>query len=388
MAFLEFLKDPFVNIGQWFHGLLVNFGLPDVWVQIISLVAGAFVLALVPLASMFFLIWYERKIVARIGDRLGPNNSGAYGGPYGLFQVFADAIKMFVKEDFVPSFAHRRLHTFAPFLAMFAALVTFAVIPFGPQFQAFGHTIKLQVADLNVGFLYIFALSPLGVYAIAMGSWASNNKYAQFGGIRGIAQLISYDVTLGLSLMGLVMVFGTVQLDQMVVQQGQYWLHGWIPKWGVFLQPLGLLLFFPAAFAETKRNPFDLPEGESEIIGFNLEYSGLKFGLFMMSEFIETLVFAAMLTTLFFGGWQVPWLAADGFHFPWGTQIPLSTTLVVILQVLSFIIKVVFFCWFLQLVRWTLPRFRYDQLMRLTWKQLLPLAVLNVVLTALVLLYL
>ncbi|MBC8478053.1 MAG: NADH-quinone oxidoreductase subunit H [Candidatus Delongbacteria bacterium] len=356
---------------------------------IASIIKICFIVVCLLLPMAFLLMWAERKESAIMQDRIGANRASVFGiRAWGLISMMADAIKMFVKEDFSPPFANKRLFHFAPFLAMFAVLITFAVIPFGPEWTLLGHTVKLQIADLGVGFLYMFALAPLGIYAIALGAWASNNKYSALGGIRAVGQLISYEVVVGLSLIGLVMVFGTVQLDSIVVQQGDYWFNGWIPKWGVFLQPLGLLLFFPAGFAETKRVPFDLPEGESEIIGFNLEYSGLKFGLFMMSEFIEMVILGALLTTFFFGGWQVPWLFSDGFHFPWGWDFSLPHTAVVLLQVMSFLTKLVFFGWFLQIVRWTLPRFRYDQLIRLCWLYLLPLAVLNVVITGIVILVL
>jgi NADH-quinone oxidoreductase subunit H len=204
------------------------------------------------------------------------------------------------------------------------------------------------------------------------------------GGLRASSQMISYEITMGATLVGLLMIFGTLDLAELNRAQGAL-LWGWLPQWGIFLQPLGFLLFLVAGFAETKRVPFDMPEGESEIIGYFLEYSSMKFGAFFMTDFVETILIAALLATLFFGGWQVPYLQADGFHFPWGAVLTFSTWAVTVLQVAAFAFKVVFFCWFLLLIRWTLPRFRYDQLMHLGWKILLPLSILNILITGIVL---
>jgi NADH-quinone oxidoreductase subunit H len=233
-----------------------------------------------------------------------------------------------------------------------------------------------------VGLLFILAMLSLGIYGIILSGWASNNRYTLLGSMRGAAQLISYEIALGLSLVGLIMVFPSLRLSQIVNYQGQL-LFGFLPKWGIFLQPLGFIVFFFAALAETKRVPFDLPEGESEIIGFFTEYSGLKWGLFMMTDFMEIIIVSCLLTTLFLGGWQVPWLGADGFHFPWGGQWLLARWLVIVFQVIAFNLKVFFFCWFQILIRWTYPRFRYDQLMDLGWKLLIPLSLLNIVGTGL-----
>jgi NADH-quinone oxidoreductase subunit H len=223
----------------------------------------------------------------------------------------------------------------------------------------------------------------LGIYGIIISGWASNNKYALIGGMRGAAQIISYEVALGLSLIGLIMVYPSLRLSSIVLYQGEL-LFGFLPKWGIFLQPLGFVIFLFAALAETKRAPFDLPEGESEIIGFFTEYSGLKWGLFMMVDFMEVIIISTLLTTLFFGGWQVPWLASDGFHFPWGGELLLSHVVVVLLQVAAFNIKVFFFCWLQILIRWTYPRFRYDQLMDFGWKLLVPLSLVNIIGTGII----
>jgi NADH-quinone oxidoreductase subunit H len=356
-------------------------------IEILLALAKVVVLLLgviLPLAAV--LTWVERKQSAVMQDRIGANRADILGlRAWGLFNIIADGIKSFSKEDWQPPFANRFLFNIAPFVGLFAAMVTFAVIPFGPPLTLGGREIALQVADLNVGFLYILAFGSMGVYSVILAGWASNNKFTQLGAMRGISQMISYEVVLGLSLVGVVLVTGSVRLPEIVAAQGEYWF-GWIPKWGIFTQPLAFLLFLPAAIAETKRVPFDIPEGESEIIGFNLEYSGAKFALFLLGEFIEIVVLAALLTTLFFGGWQVPWLADSGFVLGNGATLDLSPILVAVLRIGAFLLKVFFFCWLQLLIRWTLPRFRFDHLLRLGWREMLPLALLNVVVTAFVML--
>ncbi len=344
----------------------------------------AVLLALVSMAAL--MTWVERKESAVMQDRLGANRADVLGWRFiGLFQPMADGLKMFFKEDFVPPRGHKLLHTLAPVLSFFPAIITFAIIPFGDTLRVAGKEIPLQIANLNIGYLYILAFGGFTFYGVVLAGWASNNKYSLLGGMRAAAQLISYEVCMGLSLVGLLMVYSSLQLDEIVRQQGTL-LFGFLPAWGIFLQPLGFLLFFPAAIAETKRVPFDLPEGESEIVGYYTEYSGLRFGLFYFAEFVEIIVLAALVSTLFFGGYQVPWLSAEGFRFPWGVQWNLPHLVVVLLQLASLGLKIAFFCWLQVLIRWTLPRFRYDQLMRLCWKGILPLAILNILLTGLVLL--
>ena len=331
-----------------------------------------------------YLTWAERKESAVIQDRIGANRADILGlRVIGLFQPFADAIKFVFKEDFTPRFSKRFLHTLAPFLSFFFVAITISAIPFGDVLKIGGRTIKLQVLDINVGLLFILAMLSLGIYGIILAGWASNNRYTLIGGMRGAAQLISYEVALGLSLIGIIMVYPSLNLSEIVHMQGEL-LFGFLPKWGIFLQPLGLLIFFFAAFAETKRLPFDLPEGENEIVGFFTEYSGLKWGLFMMTDFMEILIVSTLLVTLFFGGWQVPWLASDGFHFPWGGQWLLPHGIVVFFQVLSFNMKVFFFCWLQILIRWTYPRFRYDQVMDFGWKLLIPMSLVNIVGTGII----
>ncbi|MSP39835.1 MAG: NADH-quinone oxidoreductase subunit H [Deltaproteobacteria bacterium] len=342
--------------------------------------------------------WIERKGSALIQDRIGANRASIFGfAGMGLVNtLIADPLKFLTKEDFIPPAGDKFLHTLAPCMALFPALVTFAVIPFGDVLNFGDRVINLQVANINIGILYIFAMGSLGVYGIVIGAWASNNKFSLLGGVRGSAQMISYEIAMGLSVIGVLMVYGTLELQDIARDQGTLigellptWLSylrpliGWLPAWGIFLQPLAFILFFTSAVAETKRIPFDLPEGESELVaGYHVEYSGGKFLMFFAGEFAEIVTAAGLVTTLFFGGWQVPYLLRDGFHFPWGGAWLLPHLAVVALQVGAFTFKVIFFCWLQILLRWSVPRFRYDQVMRLGWKMLLPLALVNVAVTA------
>ncbi|MBI4208594.1 MAG: NADH-quinone oxidoreductase subunit NuoH [Deltaproteobacteria bacterium] len=350
-------------------------------------VIKVFVVAIMLLNMAAILTWVERKESALVQDRVGPNRASIFGmSLIGLLHPVADAIKMIMKEDFVPQHANRFLFKIAPALAVFPVFVVFAVIPFGDVLQIGERVIKLQIADLNVGILYIFALSSLAVYGVIIGGWASNNKYSLLGGMRAASQMISYEVCMGVTLVGLFMIFGTVELDDLVRYQGEL-IGGWIPKWGILVQPISFFLFLATAMAENKRIPFDLPEGDSEIVaGYHLEYSGFRFGMFFLGEYAEIVVISALVTTLFFGGWQIPYLYGNGFHFPWGAELAIVPWAVSLLQVGSFSIKVLFFCWLLVLTRWTFPRFRYDQVMRMGWKMILPLALANIVVTGIVLL--
>jgi NADH-quinone oxidoreductase subunit H len=370
-------------------------------IGIVALKAFLVVFMVLNLAGV--LGWIERKGSALIQDRIGANRASIFGfAGLGLVNtLIADPLKFLTKEDFIPPAGDRFLHTLAPCLALFPALVTFAVIPFGDVLQIGDRLINLQVANLNVGILYLFAMTSLGVYGLVIGAWASNNKFSLLGGVRGSAQMISYEVALGLSVIGILMVYGTLDLQEIARGQGhlirdllpESWnllraMVGWLPAWGIFLQPLAFLLFFTAAMAETRRIPFDLPEAESELVaGSHVEYSGGKFLMFFAAEFAEIVTVAGLVTTLFFGGWQVPYLMRDGFYFPWGGTLPLPHLTIVLLQVGAFTLKVLFFCWLQILVRWSLPRFRYDQVMRLGWKMLLPAALVNVMITALVILF-
>ena len=342
------------------------------------------------------LTWVERKQSAVMQDRVGANRAAILGlRAWGLFHIAADSLKMFFKEDFTPRGAERFLFSIAPGITMFFALVAFAAIPFADKLVIGGREIGMQIANMNVGVLYVFAAMSMAVYGVVIGAWASNNNYALIGGLRAAAQMISYEVAIGVSIIGVLMVYQTVDLQHIVRAQGRFFefdtfsfLSGWIPKWGLFVQPLGFLLFLTTGIAETKRIPFDAPEGESEIIGYHVEFSSMRFGMYFLTDLIETVLIGAITITLFLGGWQVPYLMPDGFHFPWGSTLTLSNLTVTILQFLSFSLKMVVLMWFMMIIRWTLPRFRYDQVMFLGWKILLPVALANIVITAAVILFL
>ena len=354
----------------------------DLWIKLI--LAGLVLFGVLNLAGLH--TWVERKQSAIIQDRIGANRASLFGiRLFGLFHPLADAVKMFTKEDFIPANANRFLHTLAPFVSVFFALVAFAGIPFGDRLVIGQRVIELQVAKIDVALLYIFAMLSLGVYGVILAGFASRSNYAFLGGLRASAQMISYEIALGIALVGVVMIFGTLDLQELVRGQGRYLFGGWLPMWGIFLQPVAFFVFLTAALAETKRVPFDLPEGESEIIGYFVEYSGMKFGMFFLTDFVETVMVACLAATLFFGGWQVPYLMPDGFHLPWGAFVPVGQWAYALMGVGSFSLKVILFCWLFMTIRWTLPRFRYDQLMRLGWKILFPIAMANVLVTGLVL---
>ncbi len=346
--------------------------------------AKAVVILLIALQVMAMGVFFERKVSAIIQDRIGANRASILGfAGHGLINTLvADPVKFLLKEDVRPAGADRLLHTLAPMMAVIPAIAAFAVMPFGDVLEIAGRTINLQAASLDVGILYILAMASLGVYGVVLAGWASNNRWSLLGGIRGSAQMISYEIAMGLALVGVVLTYDTFDLQEMARRQGEL-LWGWLPAWGIFLQPLAFLIFFTAGIAESKRIPFDLPESESELVsGFFTEYSGAKHLMFMMSDFVEVVLVAALVTTLFFGGWQVPYLTREGFAFPWGSTIALPSIAVAVLQILSFSVKLVFFTWLQIVIRWTLPRFRYDQLMRLGWKGLLPASLVNVVVSA------
>jgi NADH-quinone oxidoreductase subunit H len=349
------------------------------------LVVGVTLLQVVPL-----MVWVERRGSALMQNRLGPNRIG----PLGLLQGIADALKMLFKEDMPPGHVARFYYVAAPIVSLIPAFMTFAVIPFGSALSIGDVTIQFQVADLNVGLLYIFSVASLGVYGIIMAGWSSNNKYSLLGSLRSSAQMISYELSLGLSIVGILMVFSSVSLGDIVRQQGEtlVQLGGLsIPKWGILLQPLGFIIFLTSAYAETNRLPFDLPEGESEIVaGYHLEYGTMQFGVFMMAEYINMAVAAALTTTLFFGGWQfLPGFALLQSFLT--EQLALSglgaDVLRVLLEIGSFTLKTVFFLWLYVWVRWTIPRFRYDQLMDLGWKVMLPLSLVNIFATGILIYY-
>jgi len=349
-----------------------------------ALIVTGYILSVV-LTLAALLTWMERKQSALMQDRIGANRASILGfRAIGLFHIIADSLKMFLKEDFVPARGVRLFHTLAPFISAFCALAIFACIPFGPSVPLGDTTVNLWIFDSNISLLYVLALGSLGIYGIFFAGWSSHNKFAYLGAMRGAAQMLSYEIALGISLIGLIMIYGSLSLNDIIHYQGQQ-LFGFLPAWGVVLQPLACLIFLTAGIAESKRNPFDMPEGESEIIGYFTEYSSMKFGLFFLADFIEVVVVAALVTVLFFGGWQVPYLLADGFHLPGGTHWGLTPLAVGLIQVGAFCVKLFFFCWLQLTIRWTLPRFRYDQLMRLGWQFLLPLSIANILVTGIIL---
>ncbi|HCN84979.1 MAG TPA: NADH-quinone oxidoreductase subunit NuoH [Sphingobacteriaceae bacterium] len=305
----------------------------------------------------------ERKIAGYLQDRVGPNRAG----PGGMFQPLADGAKMFFKEEIIPTESNRFLFIAGPSLAILTACIGSAVIPWGQQLT-FGDTVvDLQVTDINVGILYIFGVVSLGVYGIMIGGWASNNKYSLMGAIRGASQSISYEIAMGLSIIALLMITGTLSLKEITAQQSGF------VNWNIWSQPLGFLIFLICAFAETNRTPFDLPECETELVGgYHTEYSSMKLGFYLFSEYINMFVSSAVMATLYFGG----------YNFPFMNDLGLAANIITIIGVVALFAKIFFFIFFFMWVRWTIPRFRYDQLMNLGWKVLIPLAIANIVLTA------
>ena len=329
-----------------------------------------------------FLTWVERKQSAVMQDRIGANRASIFGFRLlGLFHILSDGLKMFTKEEFIPRTEHRTIFLLAPFIAWFFALAAFAVIPFTPSLEIMGYDFSLQISNPDIGLLFAFAMMGMAVYGVVLGGWASNNNFALLGAMRATAQMISYEVALGAAAVGPLLIFQSLNMQDIVIQQGQIW-RGWLPLWGVVLQPVAFLVFLTAGTAETKRIPFDLPEGESEIIGFNLEYSSMRFGAFMFTDFVEKILISCLTVTLFLGGWQVPFLSTEGFVFGDTVALVLSPLVIWLIQTAAFMIKVCVVVYVLMLVRWTLPRFRYDQLMNLGWKFLLPLAFANIIVTA------
>jgi NADH-quinone oxidoreductase subunit H len=339
----------------------------------------------------------ERKWSAMMQDRVGPNRAriglpGLKNMPLaGIPHIAADVLKMLWKEDFMPAAAagNRFLFNLAPMLAFAPVLVLFAVVPAGPSVMIGGVRVDMFVSDPDFGILYVFALASLAVYGTSLAGWSSNNKFALLGGVRASSQMISYEVALGLGLVGAMMAFSTVRLTTMADAQSHYlWRFAsdfdfGLPAWGIFLQPIGFILFFAAAFAETKRAPFDVPEGESEIIGYFVEYSGMKFGLFMISEFAEIVILAAISTVIFFGGWHLPFGEQWLFGQLWapGAALADHQWLWGVILSLVFWVKVLLLVYLQLAIRWTFPRFRYDQIQALGWKMLLPAGLLNVFIT-------
>ena len=328
------------------------------------LISGVLALSLI---VAMYSTWGERKVAAIIQDRRGPNRAGFMG----LLQPLADGGKLFFKEEIIPASANRFLFILGPSLAMMVACMTSAVIPWGDTLTIAGKEITLQVADINIGILYIFGVVSLGVYGIMIGGWASNNKYSLLASVRAASQIISYELAMGLSLIALLMLTGSLSLKDIVEQQR----HG---VWNVLYQPLGFLIFMVCAFAECNRTPFDLPEAENELNGgYHLEYSSMKLGFYLFAEYINMFISSALMASLYFGGYSFPGMDSMG----------LSPNLVTILGFLALFIKIIMFLFFFMWVRWTIPRFRYDQLMRLGWNVMIPLALVNMLITGAIILY-
>jgi len=341
-------------------------GIADIIIKLILIVIIFAISLLVALYSTYA----ERKIAAFFQDRIGPNRAG----PWGILQPFADGGKMFLKEEIIPANASAFLFIAGPSLSILTACIGSAVIPWGQKLTIGTHVVDLQVTDINVGVLYILGVVSLGVYGVMIGGWASNNKYSLLGAIRAASQNISYELSMGLSIIALLMVTGTLSLREIAEQQHGFWSHGWF-TWNFFRQPLGFLIFIVCAFAETNRTPFDLPECETELIGgYHTEYSSMKLGFYLFSEYINMFISGAVMATLYFGG----------YNFPFMHHLGLSENWITILGVIALFTKIFFFIFFFMWVRWTIPRFRYDQLMDLGWKSLIPLSIANIVITGIV----
>ncbi len=334
------------------------------------------VLILIIIGLSFFIAMYttyaERKVAAWLQDRRGPNRAG----PWGIFQPLADGGKLFFKEEIIPLASSKFLFILGPALAMSTALLTSAVIPWGGSLHIFNRNVSLQIADINIGILYIFGVVSLGVYGIMIGGWASNNKFSLLAAIRGASQMISYELAMGLALIAVLMLTGTLQMSGIVAHQVQG-----KNLWHVIVQPLGFIIFFICALAECNRTPFDLAEAENELnFGYHQEYSSMKLGFYLFAEYINMFISSAVIATVFFGGYDILPFVDES---KWG----LSPNLLTILGAVALMLKIIFFLFVFIWIRWTIPRFRYDQLMNLGWKKLIPLALLNMVITALVVLW-
>jgi len=316
---------------------------------------------LVTLMVAMYSTYGERKVAAFMQDRHGPNRAG----PFGLLQPLADGLKMFMKEDIIPLTANKKLFILGPSIAMTTALLTGVVIPWGGNLTIGGREFSMQIADLNIGILYVFAMVSIGVYGIMIGGWASNNKYALLGAIRAASQMISYELAMGMSIVALILTTGSLSLHEIVgQQQGMHW--------NIFYQPLGFLIFLTCAFAETNRAPFDLPECETELIGgYHTDYSSMKLGFYLFAEYINMFISSAVIVTLYFGGYNMPFI----------DHIGLPSNAVTLLGTAFFFVKIFSMIFLFMWIRWTLPRFRYDQLMNLGWKGLIPLSIFNIFVT-------
>jgi NADH-quinone oxidoreductase subunit H len=348
----------------------------DFTVQFIATILKFLILAVMLLQVPPVMLLVERRIPAFMQRRKGPNRVGLFGFRlYGVLQALADTIKLIFKEEVVPTGAQKAFYHLAPVFSVFPAFLIAMAIPYGPDIQAFGQTIPLSVVRVDVGFLFILAISSLAVYGVTIAGWASNNKYALLGSLRASAQMISYEIPLGMSLIPIVLIYGSLDLNKIVEAQTNVW------TWGIFLSPISFVLFLIAMFAETNRTPFDLAEAEAELVaGFHTEFNSTKFAAFFLGEYVSMFVLSCLASTVFLGGWQIPFFDVRTLDelvgFPGvGALIGFG----------SLLMKAAFFMWLYVWVRWTIPRFRYDQLMSLGWKYMIPLGLINVVATAVVL---
>lgn len=333
-------------------------------IVVFTLVKIVFILTIM-LLTVSYLVYFERRVSAWAQNRLGPNRVGWQG----ILQPFADVLKLLFKEDIVPFNANKAIHTLAPMLALFVAFTTYAVIPIAGDVTVLGHTFPLVVADVNIGILYVLALTSLGVYALTLAGWSSGSKYSLLGGIRSSAQMISYEISMGFSIGGVILLSESLRPIAIVDGQGT-WL------WNAWIQPIGFLTFVVSAFAETNRLPFDLPEAEPELVGgFHTEYSSMKFAGFFLAEYANMIIASALIITLYLGGYNLPFIDISSFGLP--------QVLTVLIQIASFFIKMGLVLFFFLWVRWSLPRFRYDQLMNLGWKVMFPLSLINIIWVAL-----
>jgi NADH-quinone oxidoreductase subunit H len=333
------------------------------------------VILLGSLGIAMYATWAERKVAAVMQDRRGPNRAGFMG----LFQPLADGGKLFFKEEIIPDRSTRFLFIMGPGLAMLTALMTSAVVPWGPDIVTNSGVISLQVADINIGILFIFGVVSLGVYGVMLGGWASNNKFSLLSSIRAASQAISYELAMGITLVALLMMTGSLSLREIVDQQHGFWDNGYF-TWNAFKQPLGFLIFFVCSLAELNRAPFDLPECESELnMGYHQEYSSMKLGFYLFAEYINMFIGTVVMSTLFLGG----------YNFPFMDQVAAAVNPILFSTICLMVLltKAIFMILFIMAIRWTLPRFRYDQLMRLGWKSLIPLALVNMVITGVVILW-
>lgn len=336
------------------------------WALVLEKLILIAIVVTIALVIAMYSTYAERKVAAVMQDRIGPNRAG----PFGILQPLADGVKLFFKEDIIPSNSNKILFVLGPALAMLTAMMTCAVIPWGSHLELFGRTINLQIADINIGILYVFAVVSLGVYGIMIGGWASNNKFSLLAALRGASQVISYELAMGISIIALLMLTGSLSLKTIVDQQ----ISGY---WNILYQPLGFFIFFVCALAECNRAPFDLAEAENELnMGYHQEYSSMKLGFYLFAEYVNMFMSSTIMATLYFGGYDIPFL----------NESALDPNLAAVLGIIALFAKSFFFIFVFMWIRWTLPRFRYDQLMRLGWKSLIPLALVNMIITAVVVL--